>query len=886
MQPAASIHERVLKYASLPVSELYAKRRLPAGGLDDAAAAHSRQLYGANVLIRRRADTILYRLRRSFINPFTTILFIIALIAFITDYLLGTASGRISTVPVILAMLVISGAIRFVQELRSRHVLDYLTRLTDARIDVLRSGSWQKLPISQIVVGDRVRFGAGDLVPADLRISGASDLFISQAALTGESAILEKSVQPVHSKHISGNTAFTALTSIAFMGSTVIGGSGEGIVLAVGRDTAYGEIASHAEANESSFERGAGQIAWVLIRFMAVLVPVVFIACALTKGDWVTSFLFALSVAVGLTPEMLPMVVTACLTRGSAAMENRDTIVKNVNSMQAFGSMDILCVDKTGTLTGDKIQLEYYLDILGNESQLTLEYAYLNSLYHSGVPNHLDAAILECRQMPGCRSQFDVLRAAHPKMDELPFDYTRKLASVLVGNGSENLLIVKGNLDAVAARCCCAVYHSKQIALGDDAMESIRSVTAEMLDDGMKVLAVAYKNMGRRTAYSSGDENDLTLLGYLVFFDAPKKSAASALQKLKSLQVDVRVLTGDKKNVALSICRRLGIATGEVLTGAELDLLHKKAGDARIMRTAVFTDLTPQHKQRIVGVLQNAGHTVGFLGDGMNDLPAILKADVGISVDNAAPAVQESADVILLKKDLNILEAGILEGRKAFANMSKYIKITASSNFGNILSIVIASVFLPFLPMTSLQILLLNLLYDISCLALPWDKVDKNIYSHPRSWSGRNLASFMGFFGPISSVFDLVTFGFLFFVLCPALTGGSYGELSGAQQIAFVAAFQTGWFLESLWSQVLIIHMLRTKKIPFIQSWPSWQVLAASIIGLALFTSLCFTELGGWLGLVQLPGGYFIYLTATVIIYMLTVSIAKTYYIYKRGSLI
>ena len=827
----------------------------------------------------KQADTIAYRLRRAFINPFTSILFIIALIAFVTDYLLDAGSGRLSTVPVILAMLVISGLIRFVQELRSKRVLDYLSRLTDSKVIVQRGGQWQLMPSSSLHAGDRVRLIAGDLVPADIRLMQTSDFFISQAALTGESAILEKTAQSDNGKKNMGS-------DIVFMGSTVIGGSCEGIVLAVGRDAAYGDLAESAGRDGGSFERGASDIARVLLRFMAVLIPAVFIACGLTKGDWVTSFLFALSVAVGLTPEMLPMVVTACLTRGSAAMERQETIVKNVNSMQAFGSMDILCVDKTGTLTGDKIQLEYYLDILGNESRLTLEYAYLNSLHHSGVANHLDAAILGCRQMSGSRSQFDVLAEAHPKLDELPFDYSRKFSSVLVKNDGANLLIVKGNLDTIAARCRYASYHNKQISLGSDAMVNIHSVTGEMLGDGMKVLAVAYKNMGGRTAYTAADEEDLTLLGYLVFFDAPKASAASALQKLKALQVDVRILTGDKKNVALSICRRLGIPTDEVMTGAELEALCADAAAAHVARTTVFTDLSPRQKQRIVSLLQEQGHTVGFLGDGMNDMPAILTADVGISVDNAAPAVQECADVILLKKDLNILEAGILEGRKAFANMSKYIKITASSNFGNILSIVIASVLLPFLPMTSLQILLLNLLYDVSCLALPWDKVDKSIYRHPRSWSGRNLASFMGFFGPVSSVFDLLTFGFLFFVLCPALAGGSYYDLTAGGQAAFIAVFQTGWFLESLWSQVLIIHMLRTKKLPFIQSWPSWQVLAASVVGLALFTGLCFTPLGGWLGLVRLPAGYFGYLTATVLAYMLVVSMAKTYYVYRRGSLI
>lgn len=883
MKDEKTARRRIVEYACAGPQALRRDFQITNEGYDPWQVEDSRRRWGANVMAGRRADTVLYRLRRAFVTPFSMILLALAGISFVTDVLLASNFSRnLTTVFIVLGMLLVSGAVRFGQELRARRVADHLTGMIATRVRVLRDGRWQELPSTELVVGDRVRLAAGDRVPADLRLIEARDLFVSQSVITGESGVQEKQAGTLRKSEVKN---VTDCANIALMGSTVTGGFGEGIVLAVGENTVYGGFSGVGAGRKDGFDRGANSIARVLIRFMAVLIPVVFAAGGLTKGNWLSAFLFALSVAVGLTPELLPMVVNACLARGCAVMGKKQTVVKNINAMQGFGSMDLLCVDKTGTLTGDVVALEYYMDVLGNESARVLELAYLNSLYHTGVQNHLDEAILRCRQMPGQKERFEGLARRHPQLDELPFDYEQRLAGVLV-EGEENLLVVKGSLDEVCRRCSHVEYKGQRLPMGPDAAASVHAVADEMLEDGMKVLAVACKPMKGRTARPE-DMQELTLLGYLAFFDAPKKTAAAAVARLRELHVGVRVLTGDQKSVAVSVCRRLGIDTDRVLTGPELEALSENDAPTRIERTAVFAELSPRQKARVVAVLRANGHTVGFLGDGMNDLPAILESDVGISVDTAAQAVKESADVILLKKDLNVLGEGIWEGRRAFCNLSKYIRITASSNFGNIVSIVIASVLLPFFPMTAVQLLLLNLLYDLLCLALPWDHVDPEACARPLEWSGRTLGRFMRFFGPLSSIFDLLTFAWLFFVLCPAVCGGGFFQLAeGAQRLRFIALFQTGWFLESMWTQVLILHLLRTAKAPLLQSRPSRPVMLVTGLGIVLFTGLTFTPLGRLIGLTALPPVYFAFLAAMVALYLLLVSLAKGRYVKKYRELI
>lgn len=876
-------HRRVLDCAYTDTDTLCREFHIPRQGYTEKQAEESRLQYGRNVLSGKASDTVLYRLRRAFFNPFTVILSVLAAVSFLTDVVLASNFSRnITTAVMILCMLLFSGIVRFTQELRAKRIADHLTRMVSSTVLVLRNGSWLRLPSEDLVVGDRVRLLAGERVPADIRLTGAKDLFVSQSVLTGESAILEKDPHPL----VRGQArSYSDYRNIVFMGSSITGGTGEGIVLAVGKDTVYGGFSSADAPRKNGFDRGANSIAWVLIRFMAVLIPIVFVACGLTKGDWFAAFLFALSVAVGLTPEMLPMVINACLAKGSAAMGKKQTVVKNINAMQGFGSMDVLCVDKTGTLTGDKITLEYYLDVLGNECRQTLDLAYLNSLYHTGVQNHLDDAILRYGEMPGQTRHYEELAQQHPLVDELPFDHERRLASVLVRHGEENLLIIKGSVEEVCRKCSFVEYRGEHRQMDPHGQSSVHAIVDEMLEDGMKVLAVAYKPLHRQIL-SPEEETGLTLVGYLAFFDAPKQSAAAAIEKLQKSHVEVRVLTGDNEDTAVSICRRLGIDTAHTLTGAELARLTDNEIPVRLEHTTVFSELSPKQKVEVVQTLRTNGHTVGFLGDGMNDLPAIVESDVGISVDTAAETVKEAADVILLKKDLHVLEEGIQEGRKAFANVSKYIKITASSNFGNIFSIVIASVLLPFFPMTALQLLLLNLLYDLLCLVLPWDQVDEEVCAKPLEWSGKTLGRFMRFFGPISSVFDIITFAYLYFVLCPAVCGGPFASLSGLDQPRFVVLFQTGWFLESMWTQNLILHLLRTQKIPLLQSRPSGPVMLVTLLGTAFFTFLTFTPLGALIGLTALPPVYFLFLAGIVLCYLLWVTLAKRWYLGRYHELL
>lgn len=883
MKSSRSVHPRVSEYAQRDAAELLRDFRLSGDGLSVSEAQENRAKYGENRLSGPAPDTVPRRLRRAFVNPFTAVLLVLTVISFVTDVLLPSNFSRSLTTPALMfSMLLVSGVVRLAEELRAKRVADRLIGLFASHVQVRREGVWTTLPAEELVVGDTVRLSAGDRVPADLRVTAADELFVSQSVLTGESAVVEKRAEP-----LSGGRArsFADYADVAFMGSAVVGGSGEGVVLAVGQDTVYGGLSGAGADRRDGFTRGANSISWVLIRFMAVLTPVVFLASGLTKGNWLSAFLFALSVAVGLTPELLPMVVNACLARGSAVMGRKQTVVRSIGAMQGFGSMDVLCVDKTGTLTGDAVRLEYYMDVLGNESAAVLDLAYLNSLCHAGVKNHLDAAILACREMPGHESHFARLAQERPKLDELPFDYDRRCATVLVGGGEENLLVVKGSVGEVCRLCSRYEYRGERGAIEPGDLSGVRAVVDELLEDGMKVLAVAYKPFPR-DSLSRSDEGDFILLGYLAFFDAPRRSAAAAIAELQALHVGVRVLTGDQRGTAISICRRLGVDTSGTLTGEELDRLSDDEAPLRIENTAVFAELSPRQKARVVETLQANGHTVGYLGDGMNDLPAIAQSDVGVSVDTAAQAVKEGADVILLKKDLGVVCEGIREGRRAFANLSKYIRITASSNFGNIVSIVAASVLLPFFPMSAAQLLLLNLLYDLLCLVLPWDSADAEMCARPLEWSGRTLGRFMRYFGPISSVFDLLTFAYLYFVLCPSVCGGTFASLAGsAEQLRFIALFQTGWFLESMWTQVLILHLLRTPRLPFVQSRASRPVMAVTLLGILAFTLLTFTPAGGWLGLTALPPMYFAFLAGAVALYLLFVTLAKKRYVRKHREL-
>lgn len=887
MSKTTLLDSRIKKYAYRDIKEIYRDIGATPDGLSSEQVEPMREKYGKNGFAERKNDTILHRLRRAFINPFNVILFILAMVSLVTDVLLASNFARNATTAVIIfSMILISGAIRLIQELRAKNAADQLDRLIHESVTVKRDGELMEIPAEELVVGDLVFFSAGDRIPADIRLTKVTDLFLSQAAITGESAILEKNSR---TKSYAEHETLTQLENLAFMATTVISGKGEGIVLAVGTDTLYGSFTKPDTDRKNSFQRGANSIAWVMLRFMAVLLPIVFVVLGITKGKWMESFSFSLSVAVGLMPEMLPMVITACLAKGSLAMSKKQTIIKDINAMQGFGSMDVLCMDKTGTLTNESILLEYYMDILGNENAEVLDLAYLNSSYHSGVRNPIDNAILACSSMPGREVHYTALLEQYRKADEIPFDYTRKYVSTLVANADgECQLIMKGDIQQVFSRCSHVEYRGEILPIEKGGIASVSSVVDEMLQDGMKVIAVARKNVGHQQEITSVDENGMILIGYLAFFDAPKTTAKQSVAALGKLKVTPKVLTGDQAEVAVSVCRRVGISAETVMTGSELDEMTDAQLSAVVEQTNVFAELTPGQKVRLVSALRENGHTVGFLGDGINDIPALNEADVGISVDTAVDAAKDAADVVLLQKDLNVLEQGILEGRKTFINMLKYIKITASSNFGNILAIVCASAFLPFLPMTSIQILLLNLLYDILCIVLPWDNVDEKETISPRDWSGKTLGRFMLSFGPISSLFDIATFLFLYYFLCPMLCGGAtYLHITDpALQLQYVSLFQTGWFLESLWTQVLILHFLRTPKVPFLQSRPSTPVICITLAGMIGFACITFTNGAALFGLTKLPLWYFAFLLIVALLYMLLTTVAKHFYQKKYHELI
>ena len=877
----------IKKYAYREVSQIYQELEISGEGLSQSQVELMREKYGINSFSQRRNDTMLRLLRRAFTNPFNIILLVLGIISLATDVVLVSNFARNATTAVIIfSMILISGTIRLVQELRAKNASKQLNRLIHESITVRRAGEVKEIPAEELVVGDIVLLVAGDRVPADLRLTKVSDLFLSQAAITGESAILEKNAQALS---YSNSESLTQLENLAFMATTVISGKGEGIVLAVGKDTLYGSFTKEDPDEKQSFQKGANSIAWVMLRFIAVLIPIVFILLQITGGRWLESFAFALSVAVGLMPEMLPMVITACLARGSLSMSKKQTIIKDINAMQGFGSMDVLCMDKTGTLTNESILLEYYMDVLGNESGKVLDLAFLNSAYHSGVCNPIDNAILACQTMPGHEQHFADLLMRYQKEDEIPFDYSRKFVSTLVTDKNGDCqLIMKGNISQIVSRCSHVEFRGEILPMEKNGMQSVASVVDEMLQDGMKVIAVARKKIEKQDQIIPTDENNMILMGYLAFFDAPKKTAKTSVEALKRLQVTPKILTGDHADVAASICRRVGISSEIILTGVDLDQMTDDELGKTVEDIHVFAELTPGQKVRIVSALRQNGHTVGFLGDGINDIPALCESNVGISVDTAVDAAKDAADVVLLQKDLGVLEQGILEGRKTFTNMLKYIKITASSNFGNIFSIVCASAFLPFLPMTSLQILLLNLLYDVLCIILPWDNVDEEETLSPRDWSGKTLGRFMLFFGPISSIFDIATFLFLYYILCPLLCGDTtyLNMVDPVMQSQYVALFQTGWFLESMWTQVLILHFLRTRKIPFVQSSPSIPVVCTTFAGIIVFTSLTFTKSAGVIGLTKLPIMYFLFLFVVVLLYMLLTTVVKTVYQKKYHELI
>ena len=876
--------ERLATAIQTPFKDSLAFYHTSLKGLDQEQVEENRDLYGENTITKGQEDSIFKKIYESIINPFTIILLVIAFISLVTNVWLAKPGQEDPTTSIIIVVLVlISGGIRFVQELRSDKATTNLSKMIVNTATVIRDGLEQELPIDDLVVGDLVKLSAGDMIPADVILFESRDFFVQQSGLTGESDAVEKlALNKATNQNVE---SLLEAESLAFMGTNVISGSATAMVLAVGDDTMMGAIEQTLNTYDepTSFEREMNSISWLLIRLMLVMVPIVFFANGLTDGDWLEAGVFALSVGVGLTPEMLPMIITASLAKGSIIMAKEKVVIKKLNAIQDLGAIDILCTDKTGTLTQDEIVLEYPLDIHGDLDMAVLRRAYLNSHFQTGLKNLMDRAIISRTEKEAKEHAIlQNLDTSFQKIDELPFDFERRCMSVIVKDDSNVVsMVTKGALEEMLNISTYVEYRGEMIPLTEDIRQEVLAEVGQLNRQGLRVLGVAYKSGLREDyAYAVTDESDMILTGYLAFLDPPKPSAAPAIQALLEHGVRTKILTGDNEKVTQAICEKVGLDVEHILLGADIDQMTDQELAEVVERVTVFAKLSPDQKARIILQLKRNGHGVGYMGDGINDAPSMKVADVGISVDTAVDIAKETADVILLDKDLMVLETGIVEGRKVYANMTKYIKMTVSSNFGNIFSLLVASIFLPFLPMAPVHLIVLNLVYDLSCVALPFDNVDQDFLKQPHTWEAKSITRFMVWMGPISSVFDILTFIFLYFIIVPLVTGHHYvhGSESALQ---FIILFQTGWFIESMWSQTMVIHMLRTAKVPFVQSRPAWLVILTTLVAALFVTSLPYGPLVNILRLAPLGLPYFLFLVGIIFLYMFSVTVIKKCYIKK-----
>ncbi len=874
--------EKLIQLAQCDIETVLAMLNTSSEGLSELQSNLRLGKVGQNVIAHETPRKWYIQFLKTFQNPLVLLLITLAMIALLTE----DAKAAV----IILSMVVFSVVLRFSQEFRSSQAAVKLQEMVhttatvsrkDPRKDIspslaqdlgltlnLNVPNRQELPIKFLVPGDVIFLAAGDMVPADVRLIAAKDLFVSQGSLTGESLPVEK--QPTLQEYQLNIQNPLELANLCFLGTSVISGTGIAVVAETGSHTYLGSLAKTVVAHKTvtSFDKGVNDVSFLLLRFMLVMVPVVFLINGFIKGNWTEAFFFALSVAVGLTPEMLPMIVTANLARGAIAMSDKKVIVKNIDAIQNFGAMDILCTDKTGTLTHDKIILKLHLDIYGKDNAEVLEFAFLNSFYQTGLKNLLDVAVLEHIELQ------ESLKIEHNfrKIDEIPFDFMRRRMSVVVDEENHHHeLICKGAFEEILEVCTQVKVNGHIFPVDTTIQEQVSQLNRSLNEDGFRVIAVAYKEFPLdQCSYAVADEHSLILIGLIAFLDPPKDSAAPAIAALNHGGVQVKVLTGDNAIIARKTCKDVGLAVQNTLLGSEIENLSDQelADNAEI--TTIFAKLSPLQKSRIIKMLRSKGHIVGFMGDGINDAAALREADVGISVDTAVDIAKESADIILLEKSLLVLEAGILEGRKTFGNIVKYIKMGASSNFGNMFSVLGASALLPFLPMQPIQILLNNLLYDFSQTGIPFDHVDKEYLTKPRKWLVGDIQKFMLFIGPISSIFDYATYALMWFVF-------------QATTVDQQALFQTGWFVESLMTQTLIVHIIRTPKIPFFQSRPALPMLLITLTIMAIALYLPFSPIAPMLGFVPLPAKYFIWLTVILSSYCLLTQGVKTWFVKKYG---
>jgi Mg2+-importing ATPase len=880
---ASTITANLIKYAYATDEVLFSDLDSYPFGLTEQKVEQKREIHGFNQVEQEKKLTWYGHLWLCYKNPFNLLLSVLAFVYYFTDDMKGTT--------VISSMVVISTFLRFIQERRSNDAADKLKDMVSTSVTVYRQPDEHKdeeyetrvrinlrdslsrtntvdVPIKDLVPGDILALSAGDMFPADVRILQSKDLFVSQAALTGESLPLEKFPEPTKPDMKDA----LEIESIGFMGTNIVSGTATAIVLTTGKQTLFGSLADKVVSQdyaETSFQKGINKVSWMLIYFMLVMTPIVFLINGFTKHEWIQAALFSLSIAVGLTPEMLPMIVTSTLAKGAVFMSRKKVIVKRLDAIQNFGAMDILCTDKTGTLTQDKICLEKHTDIFGEDYDDVLEYAFLNSYYQTGLKNLLDVAVLEQANFGDIPDLIKKIK----KVDEVPFDFERRRMSVVVTDDVEHhTLICKGAVEEMLS-CCSGAYHDMEVLpLTEDLLDRLRSVTAELNADGLRVVAVAVKHYSetKKDIYSVDDEYNMILVGYIAFLDPPKETTKPAIEALNRHGIAVKILTGDNELVTAKVCREVGLNVEGMLLGSEIDKFSDEELAKIAEDTTVFAKLTPAHKERIVSVLHDKGHVVGFMGDGINDAPALRVADIGISVDSAVDIAKEAADIILLEKSLMVLESGVEEGRKTFANMLKYIKITASSNFGNVFSVLIASAFIPFDPMLPIHLLIQNLLYDISQIVIPFDNVDKEFVAKPQRWNPKGLLSFMIFFGPLSSIFDVITFIVMW-------------NVYHANTIANATLFQSGWFIEGLLTQTLVVHMIRTRKIPFLQSRAAWSLIMMTLVIVTVGISLPMGSWSSYVRMTAVPLSYFGWLFAIVISYMVLVQLMKGIYDRKFG---
>jgi Mg2+-importing ATPase len=855
----AHVSDQLLEKARADTETVLRELESRLDGLSQAEANSRLKQYGLNEIAREKHQSALMRLLSNVKNPLVLLLTALGVLSFLTGDLRATV--------VIFVMVVLGVVLRFVQEIRADNAAEKLKAMVSNTATLVRDGKEAEVPLKMLVPGDIIRLAAGDMVPADVRVLSAKDLFLNQSALTGESLPVERKADAT-SADVQNPLE---LPNICFLGSNVESGTATAVVIHTGDKTYFGSLAASivGQRQLTSFDKGVNKFTWLMIWFIAVMVPAVFLINGLSKHDWLEAFLFAMAVAVGLTPEMLPMIVTVNLSKGALAMARKKVIVKRLNAIQNFGAMDVLCTDKTGTLTQGKIVLEKHLDANGDPSERVLHYGYLNSYHHTGLKNLLDEAILNHEELEERLKANEKYR----KIDEIPFDFVRRRMSVVVEDTTGlNTLICKGAVEEVLGLCTRVEVKGEIIEVLPEHDAKRRQIADDLNGQGFRVIALAYKEMPGapdEPTYAVKDESDLILLGFLAFLDPPKDTATEALKRLHSLNVDVKVLTGDNEIITAYICKEVGMPVEHLLLGTQIEAMSEAELAEAASVTSVFARLAPAHKERIIHALQSKGHVVGFMGDGINDAPALKAADVGISVDSAVDIAKESSDIILLENSLLILEQGVLEGRRVFGNIVKYIKMAASSNFGNMFSVVGASAFLPFLPMLPIQVLTNNLLYDFSQTTIPTDEVDDDWLTKPRKWEIDRILHFILFIGPISSIFDYLTFFMLLYVFdCwqnPTL-------------------FHTGWFVESLFTQTLIIHVIRTNKIPFIQSWASWPLIISSVIIVTVGAWLTVSPLADALGFVPLPPLYWLLLAVILVCYVVLTQLMKTWFYRRFGE--